>query len=532
MQLPVHIDETSSVPLQSQLCNQIRAMIVDGLLAPGSEVPSTRELSTQLHVARNTVVRAYEKLIAEGYLEPRSATATFVSRVLPHCCTGVEARVETVPSPDPPRSPHPSLPRSRGRVREEAGESREAATPPPVPVDFADMRLELFNPAPERLRYDFRIGRPDTALFPRAAWQRLVIECLGGSQQALTDYGDPAGHWPLRDAIATHLRHARGIRTAPEEIIVVAGSQEGLNLAGRLLDVANATVAIEDPCYQGANFALRSLGATMRPVRVDAEGIDVSALGSAPAALAYVTPSHQFPLGVTMSIERRRQLLDWADRTGAYILEDDYDSDFRYHSSPLLALKALDRHDRVIYLGTFSKSIGPGLRLGYVVVPAHLGEPAQRLKALMNNGHPWLDQAVVAEFVASGAFDNHLVRIRKQYMLRRDRLIHELNQLLGPVRLEGIDGGMHLTCHLPDDLADAHALQQLMKPVGVGIYSLVEGPATCGHRFCGDDRVVMFGYPCLPEADIGEAIRRVARVLGRHPRPRARRAADAIPLRR
>jgi GntR family transcriptional regulator/MocR family aminotransferase len=535
MQLPVHLDETSSVPLRAQLCNQIRAMIVDGLLAPGSEVPSTRELSTQLHVARNTVVRAYEKLIAEGYLEPRSATATFVSLVLPDCCTGVEGGGETVPPPYPPAGsagvPPASLPSKGGRdARAPRRESREGAAPLPVPVDFSDMRLALFNPAPERLRYDFRVGRPDAALFPRAAWQRLVIECLGGSQQALTDYGDPAGHWPLRAAIAAHLRHARGIRTRPEEIIVVAGSQEGLNLAGRLLDVANATVAIEDPCYQGANFALRSLGATMWPVRVDADGIDVSALGSEPAALAYVTPSHQFPLGVTMSIERRRQLLDWAEQTGAYILEDDYDSDFRYHSSPLLALKALDHHHRVIYLGTFSKSIGPGLRLGYVVVPEHLVEPARRLKALMNNGHPWLDQAVVAAFVASGAFANHLVRIRKQYMLRRDRLIRELNRLLGPVHLEGIDGGMHLTCDLPDHVADAHALQQLMKRVGVGIYSLAEGPATCSNRFCGDDRIVMFGYPCVPEADIGEAISRLGHVLAGGPRPRAHPSADTIVL--
>jgi GntR family transcriptional regulator/MocR family aminotransferase len=505
MQLPVYIDESSSIPLRTQLGDQIRAMIVDGLLPPGSAVPSTRELSAQLGVARNTVVRAYEKLIAEGYLEPRSAAATFVSRVLPHRCTGVDAGVTADPAP---------------------------TVPLPVPVDFADMRLRLFNPASERLRYDFRIGRPDAALFPRTAWQRLVIECLGGSQRALTDYGDPAGYWPLRVAVAAHLRLARGIRTRPEEIVVVAGSQEGLNLAGRLIGVANATVAIEDPCYQGADFALRSLGATVRPVAVDAEGIDVQILAGEPAALAYVTPSHQFPLGVTMSVERRRQLLDWADRSGAYILEDDYDSDFRYHSSPLPALKALDRHDRVIYLGTFSKSIGPGLRLGYVVVPEHLGQPARRLKALMNNGHPWLDQAVVAEFVASGAFANHLVRIRKQYMLRRDRLIHQLGRLLGPVRIEGIDGGMHLTCHLPDGLPDAHALQQRLKRVGVGMYSLEEGPAVLRNRLPGDDRVVMLGYPCLPETDIDEAISRLGRVLagtaGRPPRT----PADAVHLRR
>ena len=174
-----------------------------------------------------------------------------------------------------------------------------------------------------------------------------------------------------------------------------------------------------------------------------------------------------------------------------------------------MALKALDRHDRVIYLGTFSKSIGPGLRLGYVVVPAHLGEPARRLKALMNNGHPWLDQAVVAEFVASGAFQHHLVRIRKQYMLRRDRLMNELEALVGPLPFAGIDGGMHLTCHLPDSLPPAYDLQQALKRVGVGIYSLAEAPVSQDRRFPGDERVALFGYPCLSESDIIEAIARL-----------------------
>jgi GntR family transcriptional regulator / MocR family aminotransferase len=375
------------------------------------------------------------------------------------------------------------------------------------------MRLGLFSPPAQRLPYDFRIGRPDAALFPKAAWQRLVVECLGASQRALTDYGDPAGLWPLRAAIAGHLRHARGIRTRPDEVIIVAGSQEGLNLVGRLLDVAGATVALEDPCYQGAAFALQSLGATLRPVPVDEQGFDVSALGGECVKLAYVTPSHQFPLGVTMSVDRRADLLAWAQRGGGYILEDDYDSDFRYHSSPLLALKALDRHDRVIYLGTFSKSIGPGLRLGYVVVPQHLAESACSLKALMNNGHPWLDQAVVAELVGSGAFQHHLVRIRKQYMLRRDRLMHELQALLGPLRFEGMDGGMHLTCHLPRNLPAAYDLQQRLKRVGVGIYSLAEAPVVQRCRFHGDEHIALFGCPCLGESDIGEAIGRVGRVL-------------------
>jgi GntR family transcriptional regulator/MocR family aminotransferase len=494
MQLPLHIDPARRASLRQQLVDQLRQMIVEGLLAPGSKVPSTRTLSLQLSVARNTVVRAYEKLVGEGYLEARTAAATFVCRVLPDRCTEV-AQLASVADP----APH---------------------IPLRAPVDLSNMRLGLFNPPAERLSHDFRIGRPDASLFPKAAWRRLVIECLGASQRALTDYGDPAGLWPLRVAIVGHLRHARGIRTRPEEVIVVAGSQEGLNLVGRLLNVADQTVAIEDPCYQGAAFAMQSLGARMCPVPVDREGLEVAALGGERARLACVTPSHQFPLGFTMSVGRRAELLDWAQRSGAYILEDDYDSDFRYHSSPLPALKALDRHDRVIYLGTFSKSIGPGLRLGYVVVPEHLAETARSLKALMNNGHPWLDQAVVCEFVASGAFQNHLVRIRKQYMLRRDRLMHELEGLFGPLRFEGVDGGMHLTCHLPDDLPTAYDLQQKLKRVGVGIYSLAEAPVIRHARFAGDDHVALFGYPCLTESEIGEAISRLRRIIAGSARPR------------
>jgi GntR family transcriptional regulator/MocR family aminotransferase len=495
MQLPLHIDPASEVSLRQQLVDQLRRMIVDGLLAPGSKVPSTRTLSLQLRVARNTVVRAYEELIGEGYLEARSAAATFVCHDVPDRCTEVAHMTTAV--------------------------DRAPNLPLRAPVDLSDMRLGLFSPPAERLSHDFRIGRPDASLFPKAAWRRLVIECLGASQRALTDYGDPAGLWPLRVAIVGHLRHARGIRTRADEVIVVAGSQEGLNLVGRLLSIADATVAIEDPCYQGAAFAMKSLGARLCPVPVDNEGFDVAALDGERAKLAYVTPSHQFPLGYTMSVGRRGQLLEWAQRTGAYILEDDYDSDFRYHSSPLPALKALDRHDRVIYLGTFSKSIGPGLRLGYVIVPEHLAETARRLKALMNNGHPWLDQAVVCEFIGSGAFQNHLVRIRKQYMLRRDRLMHELEELLGPLRFEGVDGGMHLTCHLPDDLPAAYDLQQRLKRVGVGIYSLAEAPVTRHARFAGDDHVALFGYPCLTESEIGEAISRLRRTLAGSARSRA-----------
>jgi GntR family transcriptional regulator/MocR family aminotransferase len=371
---------------------------------------------------------------------------------------------------------------------------------------------------PNRVAIDFWVGRPDAHSFPLKAWRRLLNRTLVTAGSRFTEYRDPAGLMELRRAIAEHLGLARGIAARSEQVIIVAGCQGGLNVAARLLARENARIALENPCYQGAAFLFESYRARLVPVTVDEGGLDVDALPAADVQLLYVTPSHQYPMGYTLSLERRLRLLDWARHSGAYIVEDDYDSDFRYRGSPLTALMGLDRHGSVIYLGTFSKSMGAGLRLGYMVVPPQLIAPARTVKALLDNGHPWLDQAVMAEFLASGSYANHLRRIRQLYRERRDCLVEALQQHFGAVELSGQDSGMHVTWRLPQHLPDAAELQRVAEAQGVGIYSLQSGAAYDFEGCAYSRSAVMLGYSSLSERQIREGIRRVAAALERWPR--------------
>ena len=281
--------------------------------------------------------------------------------------------------------------RDKGHYDETRGERQ----PIRHPVLFKGRVPTVVNPNRHKLAIDFWVGRPDPHSFPTNIWRRLIIRNLTSGNPNLTEYRDPAGIFGLRKAIAEHLGPARGINTTPEQVIVVNGSQEALNLVARLLIEKDTRVVTECPCYQGAAYVLESYGAQLNPVRVDKNGLDVSELPQTRISLAYVTPSHQYPMGATLPLERRVRLLDWAWEVGAYIVEDDYDSDFRHHGSPLTAVAGQDRHGCVIYMGTFSKSIGAGLRLGYLVVPNELVDPARTVKTLMDNGHSWLDQAVL-----------------------------------------------------------------------------------------------------------------------------------------
>ena len=483
MPLPLAVDHQGPAPIQRQLAEHLRGLILRGLLPPGSRLPSTRALSQQLSVSRGTVVIAYHRLAAEGYIETQSTSPTRVSRVLP------EQFITTDPD----------------------STSRKSADGLPDALSFHAAGPRLFDPAQDGLVYDFRLGRAESSFFPIKAWRRLIPECLGGAPHPLSRYGDPAGYWPLRKAIAEHLRSARGILCTPEQVIVTGGVQEGLNIVSRLLLKPDSAVIVENPCYQGAAGVFESYWARLVPIPVDGNGIDADRLHESDARLAYVTPSHQFPLGSTLSLARRHKLLDWAVARDGYVIEDDYDSDFRYRDSPLPALKALDRADRVIYLGTFSKSIGAGLRLGYMVVPSRLAGATVAAIALAGNGHPWLEQAVVAEFMRSGAFEEHLRRIRKRYMARRDCLADRLHQHFGTaVAVHGGDAGMHVAVHLPKIPITAHALQIRLKRSSVGVYALAESPARLFDPFPGDDRVILLGYACLSEDKITEAVSRLA----------------------
>jgi GntR family transcriptional regulator/MocR family aminotransferase len=488
MQIPLSVEFQKQSAIQQQVVHHLRRMIQEGALPPGSKVPSTRSLSEQLRVSRGSVVIAYHRLAAEGYLETQLASATFVSRNLPEHFIRAKDVNETKPPGGALRAIEPFPSRAQP--------------------------LQLFDPEQDRLLCDFRMGRAEKSFFPMKAWRRLIPECLGGAEHALSQYGDPAGYRPLRVAISNHVLRARGVRCAPEQVIIVAGCQEGLNVISRVLLSPGSTVAIEDPCYQGAAAVFEAHHAALIPVALDDGGMDIDALAGSAAKLAYVTPSHQFPLGCTMDLERRKGLIKWAIAADAYVIEDDYDSDFRYERSPLSAVKAFDTAERVIYIGTFSKSIGAGLRLGYVIVPPQLAGAATAAKALINNGHPWLDQAVMAEFIRSGAFEKHLRLIRKHYLGRRDHLIAQLQARLGPdCVIKGADSGMHLAVYVPGMGMTAHELQIKLKAMGVGVYSLAESPARQFKPFAHDADILLLGYAGLSEQKISLAIARMAEVL-------------------
>ena len=496
MQIPLQLRQDSKETLQAQLFAQIRTHILEGRLSPGLPMPATRELSEQLSVSRNTVLLAYERLIAEGYLETRPAVGTFVSSHLPE-----DSLMLTQPV--------------------EAGTPAKPSTAPPKRLRFRGRRHRVYNPLDQDLTIDFKVGRPDPDSFPHRAWRKFTLQRLENNGRAMTEYPDPAGLWELRKAIAEHLGPARGIATTADKIVITAGTQEALNIIARLFLGPGSRAVMEHPGYQGAAYLFQSYDAERVPVPVDREGLQVDQLPEQEACVAYLTPSHQYPLGHTLSLQRRLQLLEWAHRQDVYLIEDDYDSDFRHHGSPLTALKGLDRFNHVIYLGTFSKSIGASLRLGYMVLPDNLVEPAIHVKSLLNNSQPWLEQAIVADFIRSGGFANHLRRIRHTYLQRRDCLVSQLNQHFGETHLEGMEGGMHVVWYLPEQLPDAKALETLAFRAGVGIYSLPTGAAFVTDGYTEAKRIVMLGYSSLNERFIREGIARIAASVGVNKRKEA-----------
>lgn len=486
MQLPISVSKSSDTSIQAQIVTQMRELIDRGVLSSGTRVPSSRELSEQLGVARRTIMLAYEKLIAEGYLESRQSSATFVSALNPRRAIHVE-----------------------GRQEQNARDSEPC--PPALLVCAPRNSPNLYIPAHQRCELDFGIGRPDHRLFPQKAWQRIMFENFAAHARVISDYPDPQGYRDLRLALCEHLRLTRGIECSDEQIVIVAGAQDGLNLVARLLNQPNGKAIVEDPGYNGAAAAIETFGMELIPAPVDHEGIVV---GDWPkdAKLVYVTPSHQFPYGATMSLERRRRLLSWVYESDAYVVEDDYDSDFRYNSSPLFALAALDHSRRVIYLGTFSKSIGPGLRVGYAVFPPHLAAAARDLKATMSNGLPTLSQAVIAQFIRSGAFERHLVVMRRQYLARRDTLISGLLEAFPDTSISGAEGGMHLVWTLSPYHPTAQELAAKCREAGVGIYPIAGSPI-CKSFAPANPRDVMLGYTPLTEEQVRQAIGRIKHIL-------------------
>jgi GntR family transcriptional regulator / MocR family aminotransferase len=492
MQLPIAVSETEKSTLQNQVFEQIRLMIVDGRLKAGDPLPATRELSMQIGISRNTTMLAYDRLISEGYIYTKPQVGTFVS-------ANLHDRVPTA---------------STNGVQLTSGVRGKSTELPSAPRTRQFLRTHsLRNPHKQRLTADFWVGRPDPASFPVKVWSKHVWKQLQRSSTSLTEYNEPSGLEALRLAISDHLGPARGVAVDADQIIIVGGCQDGFNLIARLLVEPGTPLVIENPCYQGAAYVFESYGAEPHPVPVDEHGLDTAQLPIVSGAVAYLTPSHQYPMGATLSLPRRLDLLAWANENDAFIVEDDYDSDFRFSGAPLTAVKGLDRHDRVIYMGTFSKCMGPGLRLGYVVLPRALVEPARRLKALMNNGQSWLEQSAMADFMLDGGFRRHLRRMRQTYLTRRDVLLAALQANFGECHVRGADAGMHLTWRIPDGLPDAGEIEKRALIGGVGVYALSTGAALQFGAHNDSLRYLVLGYAALTPREINQGISCLAKTL-------------------
>ncbi len=487
MELSLVLDTSSAATLQAQVFEQIRTMILEGQLKPGKPLPPSRLLAERVQVSRNTVVLAYERLADEGYIESRGTAGTFVSAALPDDLMST-TRFGLAGSLD----------------------STEAGCPPFL-LGYSGRRVGIVYPDRKRPAYDFWVGRPAANSFPASIWRRILSRKLADSGFALTEYGDPAGLADLRVAIADHLGPARGMAVAESQVIITSGSQDGLNLFCRLFQNRGRPIYIENPCYQGAAYLFKEQGYPLLPVPVDDNGLIVDLLPREQGAV-YVTPSHQYPTGATLSLDRRMKLIKWAEETNSIIIEDDYDSDFRYDGPPLTALAGLDQCRRVFYVGTFSKSLGPGLRMGFVVVPKSLSEPAKNAKSQMNNGQPWLEQAVLADFIETGAFDRHLRRMRIIYKARRDCLRASLEKTFKEANLSGESGGLHVVWHPPEGSPPAPEIEQRAYEKGVGVYALDSGGA---HDFDGtaNNEVIVLGYSSLCEPQINQAIKRLHSVV-------------------
>ena len=486
MQIPLLLDRSHATTLTSQLAAQLRSAVQRKLMAPGARVPSSRRLAEQLALSRNTVVRAYEILIAEGFIEARPASGLYVATKPPDALLDVRAEQEPQPT---------TLPSSM-----------------PAPRDLPDAP-DLVGGQRSRLTFDFFPGRPSAGLFPLKAWRRYLNEAIShGGAVGLTQYSEPAGLIGLRTAIASHISATRGIVADASRIVVVSGIQEGINLAARMFLSAGHVGAVEDPCYQGAAYAFAATGARLESIGVDQDGLIADDLARVRASLLYLTPSHQYPTGATLPLDRRKAIIAWARRVGCYMLEDDYDSDFRYEGSPLPAIAAMAA-DCTLYLGTFSKSLGAGLRIGYMVVPPQLAEAFRKAKALLNNGNAWLDQAALTEMISSGSYAAHLARVRTSYRERRDALVAAVRRHFGDTDLFGTSAGLHAFWMLPPGTPDASSVEEIARKARVGVCALVSGGAYNARLGPLSRRGLILGYAALQPRQIEQGIARLSQAL-------------------
>lgn len=484
--------EPSSVPLYRQLYETLRRAILSGKLPAESKMSSTRSLARELAVSRMTVVNAYELLLAEGYIRGVSGSGTYVAPVLP------EAMLET------------------GGKKTGAGET-EGKEPPPA-LSKRGHLLASFNHTYLRAsRTDknfsaFHPGIPAMDAFPFDVWSRLVSRRLKGMRVSLFGSGNPAGYEPLRRAVAGYLQTARGVRCAPEQVFIVAGAQQALALVAQVLIDEGDAVWMENPGHIGTRNAFAAAGARIVSVPIDAEGFDLSfALEeSKKVRLACVTPSHQFPLGTVMSLARRLALLNWAKNSNSWIVEDDYDSEFRYAGRPLPCLQGLDEggESHIIYVGTFSLTIFQSLRLGYMVVPENLIDAFTAARALADSHSPSVDQAVLTDFIEEGHFARHIRKMRSLYAERQAVLVEAAkSELAGFLEIASDEAGMHLIGWLPNEVSDKTVSQKASEQ-GVTVIPLSVYSSTKLAR-----EGLILGYTAFNSGQIRNGVKRLALAL-------------------
>jgi GntR family transcriptional regulator/MocR family aminotransferase len=455
--------------LADEIYRQVRTAIIEGRLVEGQLLPPSRELARRLSVSRSTVSTAYDRLIGEGFAIGKVGSGTRVAANL--------ARPAAV------------------------RRTQRASLRPRHIWDNLSLPTDTWRPAD----YDFRTGMPDASMFPYQSWRRLMNRAFRPMAVGDGMYGKPGGHPALREAIARHVGVARGIQADPQDVIITAGTQQAVDLIARVLVAPGDEVAVEDPGYGPPRRLFRTLGLRVSGVPVDHEGLVVDSIPPA-TRLVYVSPSHQFPLGLTMSLRRRIALAAWADRTGGAIIEDDYDSEFRFSDRPIEPIKVLDRADRVIFVGSFSKTMLPGLRLGYVIVPRSIGYTVEVAKYLADWHSPTGTQAAMAWFLSNGSFARHLRRMRTAYHERHRRIIDTLHRdFTGLVDVVPSSVGLHLAALATDGSVDRiEAVHRRSTSVGVHFQPLA--------RFAAGDTQragIVLGYGAIPLDRIEEGLQRL-----------------------
>ncbi|WP_277185085.1 PLP-dependent aminotransferase family protein [Caballeronia sp. BR00000012568055] len=491
--LSTRLDRSRGEPMYRQVLEHMQQAILSGELPPGMKLPSSRTLALDLGIARNTVLHVYDQLTAEGYVTTTTGSGTYVADTAPR-----EAAI-TRAEPDTPRKPC-MISRRGERLVGHAGVSPK--------------QWGAFMP-----------GVPDVAEFPARTWSRLQARLWKKPNPELLTYAPGGGYRPLRRALADYLRVARSVKCAPDQIIVTTGIHQSIDLSVRLLTDVGDRAWVEDPCYWGARSVLEASGLTLAPIPVDDEGLNPSARDmEKPPRVALVTPSHQYPLGMVMSLARRRALLEFARQHSVWIIEDDYDSEFRYGSRPLSSLQGLDDAGQVIYVGSLGKMLYPGLRMGYMVVPEHLVETFRVGVAELYREGQLMQQAILTEFILDGHLTSHVRRMRGLYGERREILINAIRARFGDtLAVRGDEAGLHFVLELPGEADDRAVTAQAL---GAGVvtrplvnYYMKEADARRG---------LMLGYACVPNEQIAPNFSKLAEVIEREltaPKQRIRQQA-------